>query len=236
MTELKDIMQRAVADAPYDDRRPADVLGAAERDLRRRRAWGTAVVAAALALTLGVVWSAVALWHDREAPVLDNPVDGTPGALAAVALDHVEIQATSVFGGRDSEFYPAGSIWAGMYVKEPGRHKDGIFTLAASPTENELPSCDDADGCAVLETRSGTVDLWWVEDMDLGDQGIVRVTARRGDEMLMASWTGHGVTGDPREADLVVSVDDLVAIVTDPRFGLKTSADAVERGQRLIPE
>lgn len=29
---------------------------------------------------------------------------------------------------------------------------------------------------------------------------------------------------------------DLAAIVTDPRFGLTTSADAVERGGQLIPD
>jgi len=237
MTELKDLMQRAVADAPYDGRLPADVLGAAERDLRRRRAWASAAVAAALVVTLGVVWGAVSMWHDREAPVLDDSVDGTAGALAAVAINHLIVTVSDVQGGRDGDFYPAGSLWATMNVKEPGRAKDGILTLVASPTEiDNLPSCDAADGCAEVETRDGTVDLWWAEDMDLGDQGIVRVTARRGDEMLMAVWTGHGVTGDPREADLVVSVDDLLAIVTDPAFGLQSSTLAVWRGGQLIPD
>ncbi|MFN8192449.1 MAG: hypothetical protein U0R78_18895 [Nocardioidaceae bacterium] len=237
MTDLKDLMHRAVADAPYDGRQPADILGAAERDLRRHRAWTSALVAAALVVTLGVAWGALSLWRDREPPVLDNPVDGSPGALAAVAIGHTNVTVSDIQGGRGGELFPAGSVWATMHVKEPGRSRPGILTVAASPEELPAASdCERSDGCADIETAAGTVRLSWTRDMRLGDQGVVLVWLRRGDEWLSVAWTGHGVTGDPRDADLVVSVDDLVAIVTDPAFGLETSEAAAARGQQLIPE
>ena len=236
MTDLRELMERAVADAPHDSLMPAEVLGAAQRDLRRRTAWLTAGVAAVAVVVIGLTWSLVVPRADREPPVLDNPVDGTPGALAAVALGHLDVSASEVQGGRGGDFYPVGARWATMKVAEPGRSREGILTVAASPSELSTSDCERADGCAEVETRVGTVNLSWTEDMDLGNQGVVSVQMRRGDEWLIVVWTGHGVTGDPRTDDLTITVDDLVSIVTDPAFGLETSAAAAERGQELIPE
>lgn len=53
---------------------------------------------------------------------------------------------------------------------------------------------------------------------------------------MMAVWTGHSFSGDPRQSDLAVSVDELVAIVSDPRFGVTTTPEAVARGRGLLPQ
>jgi hypothetical protein len=44
---------------------------------------------------------------------------------------------------------------------------------------------------------------------------------------------GPDVTGDPRELDLPISVDDMVALAEDPRVDVTTSAGAVAAGEDL---
>ena len=45
--------------------------------------------------------------------------------------------------------------------------------------------------------------------------------------------SGPSIEGDPRELDLRISVDEMVAIIADPRFGLKTTPEMVEAGAAL---
>jgi hypothetical protein len=45
--------------------------------------------------------------------------------------------------------------------------------------------------------------------------------------------SGGRVTGDPRDLDLPVGVDDLVAVAEDPRVDVTTSQEATDAGADL---
>lgn len=236
MTDLRELMERAVTTAPPETLVPHDVLDAARHDLRRRQAWMSVVTAAAVAVVLGVGWGLLSLRADREAPVLDDPVDATPGALAAVAVEHLGAQPTELHGLSASDQYPDGAFAATLTVPDAQRGGQGMLTLVASPTAiPHARDCDRLDGCAEVETRAGTVGLGWFED-GLGGQGVVVAVMRHGDEMSMVVWTGAGVSGDPRDDDLAVPVSEMLRIISDPRFGMQTSTDMVDRGSELIAE
>lgn len=61
----------------------------------------------------------------------------------------------------------------------------------------------------------------------------MHVVLQREDEYLLVSTAVEDITKDPRELDLEISVDELEAIVLDPRFGLRTSRDARQAGVEL---
>lgn len=55
------------------------------------------------------------------------------------------------------------------------------------------------------------------------DPGIVVITLQRDGEYESAHLSGPDITKDPRTLDLEAGVDDLVAVLSDPRFGLTTT-------------
>ena len=89
----------------------------------------------------------------------------------------------------------------------------------------------ELDGCAELD--GGNV-LFWEEQQPEEDPGVVYLVARReGDVAVLTFLSGPSVTGDPRELDLAIGVDELADLVADPRIDLRTTADVVRAGESL---
>ena len=59
------------------------------------------------------------------------------------------------------------------------------------------------------------------------------VVQQREDQYALAYQSSQPITADPRQLDLDISVDEMVAIVTDRRFGLTTTEETVRRGDDL---
>ena len=84
-------------------------------------------------------------------------------------------------------------------------------------------------GCA--ETRDGL--LAWEAATPEEDPGVVYVLASKGGTDVVLVLSGLEISGDPRELDLPVAVEDLFAVAADPRVDLTTSPEAVEAGRDL---
>lgn len=85
------------------------------------------------------------------------------------------------------------------------------------------------NGC--VETGGGV--LFWEEETPEEDPGVVYVALRKGKATVLLFQSGPLVTGDPRELDLRISVEDMVEIARDPRVDVTTSAEAVRGGEDL---
>lgn len=171
-----------------------------------------AVVTAALAAAALVL---VAGCEDEER------VPATPEALAAVALEHADVEPTLVEGSSDGDGISA-SI----------EFDDGQQRLLVGATDREPDAtgedCDDRGTCDVISTRAGDVELYWEDEEPEEDPGIVVVSFSTDVGENFAYYAGDVITRDPRDLDLGVDVDDMVAIVTDHRFGTSTTTDMTE--------
>ncbi len=63
--------------------------------------------------------------------------------------------------------------------------------------------------------------------------GVVYVFVSRGRTDVLLFSSGPAITGRPRQLDLPVPVDDMLAIAADPRVEVTTSEAAVEAGRNL---
>lgn len=86
------------------------------------------------------------------------------------------------------------------------------------------------DGC--VTTDDGL--LLWQEEAPEEDPGILTVVVEKGDRAVLVGYAGPTLTGDPRDLDMPISVDDLFAIAHDARTDVTTSAEAVEAGRDLV--
>ncbi|MFE6648347.1 hypothetical protein ACFVJS_17390 [Nocardioides sp. NPDC057772] len=143
----------------------------------------------------------------------------TPEALAAITLQHVRI-VPETFDGGDLYFEQdeVGTVlvWGADHTLE----------VKAGPVDDDLLStwCHDGmSGCVEVKGQNGTATVAWDLATDDGTPGQLMVSRKVGGEERRAAYVGEKITEDPRELDLEVSVDDLVALVTDPRLGTKTT-------------
>ncbi|GGU28515.1 hypothetical protein [Nocardioides albus] len=143
----------------------------------------------------------------------------TPEALAAITLQHAPVKPEGFDGGdRYFEHDEVGTVllWG-----------DRSLEVKAGAVDDDLLSTwcrDGMSGCVEVKTESGTATVAW--DLATGDgtPGQVMVSHEADGEERRAAYLGEKITEDPRKLDLEVDVDDLVALVTDPRLGTKTTA------------
>ena len=173
-------------------------------------------VMAAMALTALVL---VAGCDDAERAEAER-VAATPQALAAVALEHADIEPTLVEGSTEDGYIRA-SI-------EFDHGQQRLVVGAGEDVEVEDEPCDDRGSCDVISTDDGDVHLYWEDEEPEEDPGIISVTFETEDGLNGAYYAGDPITGDPRDLDLGVDVDDMVAIVTDDRFGTSTTKDMAD--------
>lgn len=143
----------------------------------------------------------------------------TPEALAAITLQHVRI-VPETFDGGDLYFE---QDEVGTVLRWGADHS---LEVKAGPVDDDLLStwCQDGmSGCVEVKGATGTATVAWDLATDDGTPGQLMVSHKAGREERRAAYVGERITEDPRRLDLEVSVDDLVALVTDPRLGTRTT-------------
>jgi hypothetical protein len=203
--------------------------------MRRPLLAGSAVVCLAMSL------SACGSDQSDVAAASSAPEDMTPRALAAAVaaqLPDAELVAAHVDKGGDSD-------------EEDALRVDLTFDADGSQTRVTVVATDDPgdfpgrhpcqthgnilDGC--LESTgpdgSSSVLLWKDKSPDEGP-GIVDVVSVRPEALVWAEYDGiQAVTGDPRDLDLAVPVNDMLAAVSDPSVGLDAGPDQLRAGDDL---
>lgn len=158
----------------------------------------------------------------------------TPRALAAVVAEYTgaPVSATT---GYDMEETGKGLIAAVemQFTGDPGTQlavgvgedlKMFPTTCADATTQDE-----NISGCE--EVQDGV--LFWQDVEPHEDPGVVYLAMSMADTDVVFFQSGPDIDKDPRELDLPVSVDKMMAIAGDPRVDVTTSQAAVEAGQDL---
>jgi len=216
---------------------PADLLSGNVRRLPGRRGLGVALAAAAAVLAvIGIGAVVVDRDDDRDsARVTATEEKATAGALLAVALDHADVRPSSLESLSDADLrYGRGTVGGDIRFSRSEGDDGELLRVTATPGRLPRDLCDTRRTCDRLQTGEGEVVLRWEPYMPEEDPGIVAVARQAQGEWHQAYYAGQVIDRDPREiGSLPVSVDDMVAIITDPRFGLRTTADAVAAGEEL---
>jgi hypothetical protein len=153
----------------------------------------------------------------------------TDRAIAAVALDHVP-DDTSLRGPMNIRGdSPPGTVGAKLWYGELETRESGSLGIRIEPVVEPV-ECDDITNCVDL---GGGLQLIWAEEQPEEDPGYVYLMMRRDGETVIVSDSETSILGDPREQELVVDFDDMVAIARDPRLRTMTGPDVVEAGENL---
>lgn len=170
--------------------------------------------------------------HDHD------PVGLTPEALAAVALEHVEEEPR--VGRRMNETEHGAGEGVRFQFGETPSDTTTLNVSVAPPEESSDCSQDteDADGCEELDVDGQTVYVLWEEEAPDEGPGLVVVWTEREGEFVGTYYAGDPtdgdtISGDPREQDLLIDVEEMVDIVTDERLTLAPSDDVLALGDDL---
>lgn len=171
-----------------------------------------------VAAVLAVVPLALAGCGADEEP--REPADLTPEGIAVVVADHVDRKPRRVAAWdvmtRELEVEAPGA----MLVYRRGTS----LRVAVAPTTDSPLVCGDEsffDECVDLDDGDGhRLVLAWQELEPEEDPGIVFVIDRRDGEDVVADYSGVSITGDPRDLDLGITLEEMAAIVTDERLTL----------------
>ena len=157
---------------------------------------------------------------EPDPQVQESPADLSPDGIAAVVADHVERPAQEV------------AAWDVMTrelgVESPGASIDygsGVgLAVSVAPTSDSPFVCADEsffDACVDFDHDGHELALGWQQEEPEEDPGVVYVVDRREDEDVLVRYTGASITGDPREQDLGISVEEMADVVTDARLTLR---------------
>lgn len=220
---------------------PADLLahagGSGVRRPGGRRGLGMALLAAA-SVVAAVGIGAVVVDRTADDPTSvgqSGRVDATGGALAAVALEHAGVRPDRIEALTEADLrYGRGTVGADIRLS-PAEGEDGdLLRVTATPGRAPADLCADTDHCARTESRRGELAVSWSLQVPEEDPGVIRVVLQTDDAWHMAYYSGVVIDRDPREIEhLPVSVETMTAIVTDDRFGLRTTPEAVAAGDAL---
>lgn len=145
----------------------------------------------------------------------------TPDAIETIARDHLDDPSSSGAGELDGSD-PHGSVAARLRYDD--EHVDVVVGPPHRPNETAAHLCDEGYvECADLDTDvdGGTLTLLWQEQVPEEDPGIIVLVLEREGECSLVRWGGDVVvSGDPRDLDLAVPVDDAVDLLEDERLRL----------------
>jgi hypothetical protein len=157
----------------------------------------------------------------------------TDRALIAVAAEHL---GTPERAQIDQDPYGLKHPIAAAHMRYPVPSEDGDLVAIRVGTGLD-PRWDTA--CKPKYLRGGcfTVDgvqvSWW-EEIPEEDPGSVGIIAhRRNGVLVLVSYSGTSIAGDPRNQDLSVSLDGLIAVARDARIDKTTSQSVVDAGEKL---
>lgn len=175
-------------------------------------------------------------------------VEVTPEAIANIVADHTDLDIVSIEGGDPRRTGGVGvSIDFTFSDVQRGDEVEGSISLGVADAanqeapEDEEPCPRPLSECADLDTPEGTVRLGWQTEAIESDPGLIIMDFETDGVVKSLYYYAEAITDDPRRLDLTVDVDQMVAILTDPRFGLTTppelvSADASTEPGRAEPE
>lgn len=163
-----------------------------------------------------------------DAPA-DDPAALTSRAVAAVMLDHLPSDTSTRQATFVDEHSPAGLVGADFRYGA-GEADDGSL-VQVTVSRGTPATCERGDErCVELP---GDVLLGWDTEAPVEDPGTVGVQHVAGEDVVLVSMAGPVITGDPREMDLSPSVEELVALATDERLRLTTTAAVVAAAEDL---
>lgn len=202
--------------------------------------WRLAATGMLLALTMTACDEETGSVDGKDRLPEGERVPITARATAAIALEYLPTDTSSRRGadGDDLDSDQDGAVVHLRYGGEPGDDGSGdlVEVIVAEKSDHSDPCDDDgwSDGCAQLDSEDGTdLYLTWQEEEPEEDPGIVYVIAQRDGELTTVMQAGEVITGDPREQDLAVSVDEMVELVQDERLRVRTSKETVEAGEKV---
>lgn len=189
---------------------------------------------AGLVFALGLVAGCGSTTH--ELPPADELVPITQRAIAAIAIDHLGDDTSSRRATYTDNRSPAGMLGADLrYRASPGEDGDLVRVALLPGPADHLTGCPDwYDGCEPLDVDApGAYTLRWQVEVPEEDPGVVMVVRELEGELAYVYQSGQKITGDPRDLDLHVSVDEMVEVAEDPWLRLETSPEAIEAGEEL---
>lgn len=155
---------------------------------------------------------------DPDPTEVDTAVPANARALAAIAVEHVDHEAAGVPWVVEEP----GLIQVEVDFEIDGVGKERIRLQVSEQDPPEDPCPERASSCEVEETDRGDVWVVWGLEMFESDPGFVEVLYVD-DDFTASLWHyGPVISADPRSMDLPISVDAMIAIVSDPRFGSLT--------------
>lgn len=175
---------------------------------------------------------------ENPSPARDDARGGTrpvtARALAAVAAEHAGMPSSATREADAAEEFARDGVGAELRYDAGGESDGDMLVVAVGKgLPRELTGCDAPPewlaGCAEVD---GAV-LLWEQAAPEEDPGVVYLVAPKEEGAALIFYAGPTITGDPRDLDLPISVDDLAALATDPRIDLTTSQAAIEAGADL---
>jgi hypothetical protein len=152
----------------------------------------------------------------------DTVDDPLAGDVAAMVEAHLDLTPVRVSGWAFSEES------AGADVRLPGTPRPWLMLEVQADAEggNTMPRCGAGmtDECATWDMPAGTVRLGWRSQASAGVPQMVEVSLAESGELQRATlmfFDGPELTGDPRDLELPISVDQLVALLSDPGMSLR---------------
>ncbi len=155
----------------------------------------------------------------------DEPI--TAAAIAAVVQEHVDLEPrritdSTAFDAELGDRATAASL----------RYTDVSLAVVVAPSSDSPLTCadDSFDECVDDTVDGHEVTIAWQDLEPEEDPGIVYDIDRRDGEGVAVQLGGASITDDPRNLDLGVPLEDLAALVTDPRLSLTTSQGVIALG------
>ncbi len=166
----------------------------------------------------------------------------TPRALAAaVAAQLPDLDLVSAHQDRGGDADEEDALRVDLTFQAADGRRSSI-TVVATDDVGDFPGrrpceahSDVLDGCVDTAGPDGTRSiLLWQDREPEEDPGIIDVLSVRPEADV---WAGYDqdveVTGDPRDLDLPLPAEDLLAAVSDPSVGLVASPEQLQAGDAL---
>ena len=193
----------------------------------------TTTVLAAVLLSLAACGTGTTVGDDL--PPEGGDVRTTSRALAAVVAEHTGRPSSATRDTDAAEELGKDGVGVELRYSNHDQQSDGDMLVVAVGTglDESYLSCDRAPewlaGC--VEMDGGVVR--WEGDAPEEDPGDVYVIEPKEKGAVLMFYAGPRILKDPRDLDLPISVDDLLAIAKDPRVDVTTSQAAVDAGEDL---
>lgn len=162
---------------------------------------------------VGIVLAVAGCADPEPSPAADL----TPGDIAAVVADHVEVDPQDV-ASWDVMTRELGVDAPGAALTYPS---GDYLAVAVAPTTDSPLVCTSPgffDECVAFDHDGTELVLAWQEETPEEDPGVVYVIDHRDGEDVIADYSGVSIVGDPRRLELGISLDAMADIVTDGRL------------------